>query len=199
MITFVVAAAEIQDVAHPMVARQRVAAWLGRHHPRDAPVHQIDLTIVADHHVLGLEIAVDHAAAVRERDGVEHLEVHVEQAQQLVVLDGGRDLEAARIGAIVGRALRLDQIVQRATFDELHREEQAAAVIGVDLVHRHDVRVVELPGDLRLADEAAHREHRMLMVAVHQLHGDSALEPAVDREVHRGHAAARDPALHRES
>ena len=33
---------------------------------REAPVHQVHLAVVAQHDVLGLQVAMDHAALVRE-------------------------------------------------------------------------------------------------------------------------------------
>jgi hypothetical protein len=38
----------------------------------DAPVHQADLAVAADHDVLGLDVAVDDAALVGVVEGLEH-------------------------------------------------------------------------------------------------------------------------------
>ena len=43
---------------------------------RDAPVHHVDLAEAADHHVLGLQVAMHDAVRVRERDGIEDAAEH---------------------------------------------------------------------------------------------------------------------------
>ena len=161
----------------------------------DAPVHHVDLTVVADHDVVGLEVAVADAAAVRERDRVEDLEEHVEQPEQVLVLDRRGDQEPALVDAIVGRAERDDQVVEGAALDQLHAEVGLLVLVERELVDRDDVGVVELAGDLGLADEAADRQGRVLVDAVQRLDRDPSAQRRVDGDVDGRHAAARELTL----
>ena len=119
-------------------------AVLAAEHAREAPVHHVDLAEVPDHHVGGLEVAVDHALRVRVGHRLAHLEQHAERARLVPALLARRR-----------RARR--SCLQVAALDELHREVDAAVGVEAELVHRHDAGVVELAGDLRLLEEA--REH----------------------------------------
>jgi hypothetical protein len=120
---------------------------------------------------------VHHAARVGVRERVGHLGEH---ARRL----GGRGARrAGEAGA------------ERLAVDERHREPGHAAVVA-GREHRRDVRVRELRGRLRLAEEA--RAHA---VAEGELRGehlerDRALQPHLDRAVHHGHAAAADLLAH---
>ena len=60
-------------------------------------------------------------------------------------------------------------------------------------MHGADVRVLELPGDLRFVDEETHaRIGRVEDGLEHALHRDLAKEPRVLRTMHGAHPAARD-------
>ncbi len=100
--------------------------------PRQAPVHHQHFAVVAEHHVLGLQVAVHDAVGVGEGDRVGH----AQQDAQVVV----------------ERLLRQHLVPGRA-FDALHRVEQRAGVVRAQVVDRHDVRMVELAGDDRFGDE----------------------------------------------
>ena len=82
---------------------------------------------------------MDHAAGVR----VGHRLADLEEDPQHARLIGGR------IGP------RVQEIGQGAALDQLHREVGAAVGEGAQLVDRHDARMLQLAGDLRLLDEAA--------------------------------------------
>ena len=102
-------------------------------HARDAPVEHVDLAVVAEHDVRGLEIAVHDAARVRELDREADVD---ERAQQR--------LERPAIRQALG---------ERDAREPLHREVRLALRIGAELVHRHDRRVIEARLDPRLAQE----------------------------------------------
>ena len=109
----------------------------------DAPVDQVHLAERSDHHVLGLDVAVDDAAAVRVRDRVADVQEDVQHPVEGV--------------AVVGQARRVPQhIEQRLPANQPHREARAAADHR-QLVNRDDVRVLELGGDLGLLEEVALR------------------------------------------
>ena len=117
----------------------------------------------------GLDVAVHHATGEQRVQSVCHL---------------GADLK--RRGH-VQPALPLELLLQRAALDELLGEVWHAVVLaGVE--HRHDVPVLDVLGDLRLALEAAAKDAVFGEVAAHQLERH---QPAVgvDRPVHATHPA----------
>src|SRR5690606_3397884 len=97
-----------------------------------------------EHHVGGLEIAVQHAALVDVVDGQAHARERVQQASP-AVLGGQLGVAASQPG---------DDLVERATEDLLHREVHAAVGRIADVVDRHDRGVLEAALDPRLANEA---------------------------------------------
>ena len=58
--------------------------------------------------------------------------------------------------------------------DQLHREVRAVVGEGAQLVDRHDARVLELAGDLRLLDEAADHLGAVAEVVAEDLDGQVA-------------------------
>ena len=79
--------------------------------------------------------------------------------------------------------------------DVLHRDE-VVVLDFAELVDVHDVRVRELRGELGLAEEHLDEVGRVREVRQDPLDRDppvEALEAALLREEHLGHAAARDP------
>ena len=108
-----------------------------------APVEYDGLAELADHDVLGLDVAVDDAAAVRVRDGVAEVGVVADELHaraQAVAFDG------------------LQRGGEVAAAHDLHRVVEGAVGAGAELVHGHDVGVLELAGEARLAQEARGRE-----------------------------------------
>ena len=112
-------------------------------HPGDAPVHDDDLAVGPEHDVVGLEIPVHHAPPVGVGDGLADLQ---ERGQQPVGGPGGEGL------GLTGSELVQD-VPQRATAHQLHDEEELAVGADPQVVHRHDVGVVELSGNARLGHE----------------------------------------------
>jgi hypothetical protein len=110
---------------------------------REAPVHEVDLAEAADHHVLGLEIAVHDAAHVREvqcpRDLDQDAEVPLE--------------EVGRVEAPPHLVVRGEERVPRRALDALEHDAWLAPLVDAEVVHWHDVRVLELAGDPRLAEQ----------------------------------------------
>ena len=111
--------------------------------PREPPVEHVDLAEVAEHHVRGLEVAVDHATAVRVVDGQADRR---ERGQQLA-------LGVARPRRRRARAQVLEDRVQGPAEHAPHREERGAVGTAIDVVDRHDRGVLELALDARLAEE----------------------------------------------
>ncbi|MCA9661126.1 MAG: hypothetical protein KC486_22485, partial [Myxococcales bacterium] len=100
----------------------------------EAEVHHAHPAVVADHHVLGLEVAVDEAGAVGRREPAADVE---EEADD-------------RLG---GPRRRPAPARQGHPLDELHGDEDLA-VDRADVVDRDDVGVGELGHRLGLAQEA---------------------------------------------
>ncbi len=98
----------------------------------DAEVQDLELTVLREEHVLGLDVAVDDALLVRMEEGRSRL------ARQ--VLEGGSVQRPAHQGA------------QGLAFHQLHGDV-GGAVHFPGVVDVGDVRMVELAGQLGLADE----------------------------------------------
>jgi hypothetical protein len=88
---------------------------------------------------------------------------------------------------------RADHGAQVGAVHALHGEEQAPVFADADLVHGHDVRVLELTGDARLAHERQQRA-RVVHALVDGLAGHQALEAGVAHLRHLAHAAGRQVA-----
>ena len=143
---------------------------IGQHLFRDgnAPVHQQDFAEIAKHHVLGLQVAMDHAAGVRERDGVR---------------DPHPDFQVLR-QPVAGQPR-----APRRTLDLLHRIEQLALLIERQIVDRHDVGVSQLARHHGLGQELL-----ALLVVLGQsrrqhLQGDRPVDRFLPGLVHDSHRA----------
>ena len=161
--------AEVAERAHQH-ARARHAALAGR--PRQAEVHHAHAdaeSLLARHHdVLGLDVAVHHAARVAVVQGLGGLDADVDDVAELRVLPQ----ERAQVRALHQR------------HDEVER-----VVVPAEVVDRDDGRVVHLRHQLRLALEA------LLGLGAQlgrrdQLDGDVAIEPRVAGAIDDPHAAA---------
>jgi hypothetical protein len=86
---------------------------------------------------------MDDAARVGIVDCLTNLQKNVEQTTQAEASE--------RPGVIV--AAPLENRLERATGDELHREVSVTVGRGTQVVHRNDVRMLELRRDLRFFGE----------------------------------------------
>ena len=115
--------------------RRGLRRGLERLHARDAEVHDLHLALARDHHVRGLDVAVDDALRVRDRRGP------------------ARSAAPARpTASSVGRRPLARNVGERPALDELHDDVLRVAV-GAGVVDADDVRVVEPCRGLRLAAE----------------------------------------------
>ena len=139
---------------------------------RQAKVQYLGLAARRDHHVGGLDVAVDDAAFVRGVQGVGDL--------------------APELRNVVERDRRpLDPIRQRASFDVLHRNVADAAGFA-DVVDGGDVGMGEPGGRARLAHEAAPAIVVQRERGRENLQRDPPVEPCVRGEEHLAHAAGPD-------
>ncbi len=100
------------------------------------PVEHHGLAELAEHHVLGLDVPVDHAPTMGVGDGL--AQIHIPR-QQLEPLGQGVALIQRRR--------------QGPPPHQLHGVVQGAVRALPQLVHRDDVRMLELAGDSRLSQE----------------------------------------------
>ena len=89
------------------VVRSRVGGVVAQ--LREAEVEHLEPAVGREHHVVGLQVAVQDALLVRRRHRV-----------------GERDRE--REEALHGEAARRDRLAERLALDELHRQEAQPAV-----------------------------------------------------------------------
>ena len=102
--------------------------------PREAEVHDADVPVGADHHVLGLEVAVNQVLGVCGGQAAAGV---------------GEDLQDLGPGARRG----VHPVANRVSVDKLHGDEDVV-LEGADVVDRHDVRMRQLGDGLRLAHQS---------------------------------------------
>ena len=142
---------------------------------RDSPVDHVDLAEVADHHVVRLQVPVQHSPGVGVVDRVADL--HEEPQVTLQVRLGQRLAFGPEVGQDLG---------PRAPLDALH-DHPRRAVFGLHQhVHRDDVRVLEAAGDPGLAQERRAPEGAVDRVA-ETLHGHLPPERALLAQPHLPH------------
>ena len=151
---------------HRLAAGRRAA--VGRGIVREAEVHHAHATVVADHHVLGLEVAVDQALGVRGRQPAPRGE------EQLEHLGPGRS--------------RRETLLERRALDELHRDVDEPLVLA-DVVHRDHVRVGEAGHRHGLAQQTTRLATLAAGAGVHDLQRDLAIELWIVGPEHDTHAA----------
>src|SRR5262249_45955393 len=137
---------------------------------RDAEVHDLDGAVVEDADVRGLDVAVHDVGVVRVGEPVG-------DRHQDLDLAGDQDRIAA-----------LDLLVEVLAGQEL-LNDVGDAVLDAEVVDRGDVAVVQVPGELGLAEEAV---LDLVVVALAGLDGDRALDERVPAAVDGAEAAHAD-------
>ncbi|MFO0631627.1 MAG: hypothetical protein U0168_02115 [Nannocystaceae bacterium] len=135
-----------------------------------AEVRDARPTLLADEHVVGLEVAVHQARGVGRRETAADLHEHRDD--------------------LGPRPTRVQPRAQGPAADQLHRQEHAPGV-EPDVVDRHDVGVVDRRGGTGLLLEPS----PCLLgigeaIVVDQLDRDLAIEPRIPGREDRTHAAA---------
>ena len=164
---------QVADRADDHAGLGHLARGLG---PGEAEVGDLDLAVLGDQHVLGLDVAVHEAGPVGGAERGQHRH---------------HDLQR---GAGAEPAERVQRVAQRPARDVLHDEEDVLAV-GALVVDGDDVRVGQRRRGLGLADEAGDEVLVGGEPGVHHLDRHDAVEPHVAREVDGRHAAAGDAGL----
>ena len=145
------------------------------HGAGEAEVDHADPAVVADEHVVGLEVAVGDAGGV---GGLEAAAGGEELAQDLAPAHRPRQLR--RVAEPAGQGLAANQ---------LHRDEQPA-VVGAGLVDLDDVGMRDLRQGLGLAQQALVALD--LGAAAHELERDLAVELVVVGGVDLAHRAGAE-------
>ena len=152
--------AHLDGLGRPRRFDAQVAPILGAEHPRQSPVHDVDLTEAPHHHVRGLEVPVDHALGVRVRHGLADLEQHAQGARPRPALP------------LLVRPL--EDRAERPPLHVLHREVDAPLLVEPELVDGNDAGMIQLSRDLRLLEEAPQgaRVDRANQLGPPSAHGD---------------------------
>jgi hypothetical protein len=151
--------------------RRARAPARGGHRAGESEVHELRAR-AGEHDVRGLQVAMDHARAMRAVERVGDLGAELQRL-------GGRDA-AAR-----------EPLLERFALDQLEHEKVRVA-LAADVEQRTDVRMVEARDRAGLALEArAHVRLRREVLRQH-LDGDVAPEPRVARPVDFSHAAGAE-------
>ncbi len=170
---------------HRRVGRDRQPArGVVVRHDGEAPIDDVDLAERADHDVLGLEVAVQHTAAVSEAHRVAHLERDTDVPLEEIV---GAEARGDRGGVA-------DQLGPRDAVDLLEDDERRPVGVRHDVVDGDDVRVVEIAGHPRLAQEPFGGA-RIAVLRLEALDGDLAVERALAAEPHDAHPAFAERAM----
>ncbi len=145
---------------------------VGVDRPCDAEVGHLHAALVGHEDVAGLDVPVDEAAVVGvlQRGG-----------------DVGGDLE----GPLLGQAARPDGVLQPPALHQLHDDErQARPAVHAGVEHRDDVRMVEVGRAAALLGEALLEGLVVPEPRQQHLDGDLAVEVGVPGLVDLRHAAA---------
>ena len=142
---------------------------------RDAEVDHFDevglLRLVREHHVLRLEVPVQHARRVRGVEGLEQL--HGDACDAV----GGH---GARLAKLVGEPMAVD---------ELHGDVEGAVGVFAEVVDVDAVLLLEPRCGHRFAAKARDQLEILAELRRQQLHGDALLGVDVDGLVDRAHPA----------
>ena len=141
----------------------------GIHQLRHAEVDDLQVAVLRDEQVFGLEVTVNDAARVHLAEGVCRLTGVLE-----------RQTEVQRAS--------LEYLAQRAAFDVLHGDVRAAVNL-VDVVDGSDVRVVDRRRHACFLDEPLAPRFILRERGVNQLEGRSALQLQVFGEENLSHSA----------
>jgi hypothetical protein len=165
-------------------ARQPAVELAGDLELGDAEVEQLDERLLprihGDHHIVGLEIAVDDAGAMRRLHALQHLQ---------------RVVERVVVGeALPGAVQVLVERLQGAPLQVLHDDERQAGGRLVDVADPHHVRALDLGGDARLLEEPLDQALPARQLGMEELQGHRGPEDLVARLVDAAHTAVADEA-----
>ena len=139
-----------------------------RNQARQPEVEHFHVTVVAQHEVVGFDVAMRDAGGVRHTERLGHLSAQLRQR--------------------FNRAAFADQRPQRAPLDEFHHDE-ATGFSFADFVNGDDVGMIERGGGARFLLEAPHAISIGSELFGQQLERDLATEPRVFGQIDLAHPA----------
>ena len=142
------------------------------HQLRQPEVQNLDLAALVQKDVGGLDVTVNDAERVRVLEGVGHLHANI---QHLIEPQG-----------LLGNPLP-----QRCPFQQLHDEERLVAV-ATDVVQRADVRMIERRRGARLALETVERGRILRQPGRQELHRHLPAQASVLGPIDDTHPAFAD-------
>ena len=150
---------------------------------RESPVQYDRFAKLPDHDITGLDIAMNHAAAVCVCDRLTQVQV-IWKIRQPLLQAGSRSYDLGHGPAP----------------DQLHGVVQRTIPVSSQFVHRNDGRVLKLPRDSSFLQESRHHRHDLVAgskrvailgnVREQLLHRDLASEVLVIHQQHAAHPAA---------
>jgi hypothetical protein len=149
--------------------------------PGDAEIHHLDLTGGGQHHVGGLDVAVDDAGLVAVAQRVQHSLGELERLLGLDLPAGAQDLAQG-------------VAVHQFHDDVGHLDAGGRIGLLAGVVDRDDVGVVQPGGGLGFAAEPPLEGRIGGQVDAQLLHGDIAAQAQVAGTSHLGHAATTQQA-----
>ena len=141
--------------------------------------------MLAQDDVARLDVAVDDAAAMGIIDGVADVEEAAEQLAQFQRAAAGVVLQC-----IVAVEV-LDRLLEAISPDEPHGVIRAAAAVGAQAVDRHDARVFQATGDLGLGDEPLTADGVVGVPLEDLFQGHLAVQLGIEGHEHLAQTAAR--------
>lgn len=147
-----------------------------------APIHHQYLAVVSDHHVAGLQVAVQNAVAVGESDAVAGAHEDFNQAAQVVF---------AAVARPVLLQLAQDR-AQRFALHALHRKIDADVVEHAEPMHRNNIRVIDLGGRPGFPDERFNPFGLIAVLGPQDFQRDFPVQPRLPRGKDRSDAADAD-------
>ena len=172
-----------------LLADRRVGPAHGLGQP---PVDHQRLAVPAQDDVGRLEIPMDHAAGVGVIDGVADVEEAAEQLAQL---------QRAAAGVVLERVVAvemLDGLLEGVALDEPHGVIGAPAAVGAQAIDRHDARVLQPAGDLGLGDEPLAADGIVGVLLEDLLQRHLAVQLGIQGHEHLAQPAARVRPQHAE-
>ena len=142
----------------------------------DAEIGDFHLARSGDHDVGRLDVAVDHAVAVRHEQAARGLDQYRQQFRR-----GQRATVAVDVG-------------QRVAGHVLH-DEEADAIVLVILEQRGDVGVRQIGGIVRFRPQTVQLGLDVALIVAQRLDGDGTVELDVVAFPHLSHAALRQSAI----
>ena len=150
--------------------------------PGQPPVQQQHFAEVADIHILRLDVEVADSLRMREFDRVADPDENLQQPELAEAVH--------RLGVALGELAQHRR--KRLPVQVFHCEERRARAVDAEIVHRNDVRMFELGGQPRFADEPFEIALRPVAEIRHDRHGDFTAGIPVEDQQHALHSAETD-------